>query len=414
MRVKGAERGMRHGMLASILAALLCAVLLTGCDPNKQNGGNSTGTTGTGDGKTTGTTGNEIVIGEYGSFTGPEADFGIGTDEGIKLAIEERNKAGGVKGKQVKLETEDDASDATKAETAVKRLIDEKKVIAVLGEVASGSSLAGGRICQERSIPMVSPSSTKPSVTEGRDYVFRVCFIDPYQAAVVARFARDGIKAKQVAIFTNKSQPYSVGFSEEFKKAFSRYGGKVVAEQSYSPSDQDFRGQLTALKAANPEAILIPGYYSDAGSIAKQARDIGINVPLLGGDGWDSQELIKIGGDSVNNCYFSNHMSIKDTNPKVQNFVKAYRDKYGRDPGALAALGYDAALVLMDAMERAPSLSPKDIRDALAQTKDFDGVTGKITMDANRNAQKSAVIIAVKNKQFEYHATIPDPEKPMQ
>lgn len=394
------------------IAALLgFGLVLSGCD-NKTPAGGTGPTTSTTD-KSTAPAGNEIVIGEYGSYTGSEADFGIGTHEGIELAIAERNAAGGINGKKVRLEKEDDMSDATKAETAVKRLIDEKKVVAVLGEVASGASLAGGKICQERGIPMVSPSSTKPSVTEGRDFVFRVCFIDPYQAAVVARFAKDGVKANRVAIFTNKSQPYSVGFSEEFKKAFTKYGGQVVVEQSYSPTDQDFRGQLTAIKASNPDAILIPGYYSDAGSIAKQARDIGITIPLLGGDGWDSPKLIEIGGDAVNGCYFSNHMSIKDTREKVQNFVKKYKDQYHKDPGALTALGYDAANVLMDAMAKVSTLDGKAIRDALAQTKDFDGVTGKITIDANHNAKKEAVIIAVKNKQFEYQTSVPDPELPL-
>ena len=354
-----------------------------------------------------------IVIGEYGSFTGSEADFGNQTDQGIKLAIQDRNAAGGVKGKQVRLETEDDQSDAPKAETAVKRVIDEKHAIAVLGEVASSASLAGGKVCQDKGVPMVSPSSTNPAVTEGRDFVFRVCFTDPYQAAVVARFAKDGLHAKRVALFTNKSQTYSVGFSNEFRKAFTRYGGQIAGEESYSPTDTDFRGQLTAIKQSKPDAILVPGYYSDAGSIAKQARDSGITVPLLGGDGWDSSQLITIGGDAVNGCFFSNHMSIEDQRPKVQNFVKRYRDTYHRDPGALAALGYDSANLLMDGMEHAKSLSGADIRDAVAATKNFDGVTGNITIDAHHDAKKSAVIIGIKGGKARYVTTIPDPDQPL-
>ena len=233
-----------------------------------------------------------------------------------------------VKKCMVKLETEDDASDATKADTAVKRLIDEKNVTAVLGEVASACSLSGGKVCQDKGVPMISPSSTNVAVTQGRDYVFRVCFLDSYQAAVVARFIHDGLKKTNVAVFTNKGQSYSVGFSDEFKKAFTKYGGKVVMEQSYGDKDQDYRGQLTAIKAANPDAILVPGYYSDAASIVKQARDMGITIPILGGDGWSSAQLLTIGGASVNGCYFSDHMSVKDPRPIVQNFVKGYQAAY--------------------------------------------------------------------------------------
>jgi branched-chain amino acid transport system substrate-binding protein len=406
-------RRQRAGLAITVIAGLTIA--LAGCKPAGQA---NSGAAGSGGGSSSpAPSGNGIVIGEYSSFTGSEADFGNQTDLGIKLALDDRNKAGGVSGKQVSLETEDDTSDASKAETAVKRLIDEKHVVAVLGEVASSASLAGGKVCQEKQIPMISPSSTKPAVTVDngklKDFVFRVCFTDPYQAAVVARFAKDGLHADKVAIFTNKSQAYSVGFSEEFKKAFTKYGGAVVSEQSYSPTDQDFRAQLTTIKQSNPQAILVPGYYSDAGSIAKQARDIGITVPLLGGDGWDSQDLLKIGGPAVNGCYFSNHMAISDPSPKVQDFVKAYRAKYNKEPGALAALGYDAANVLFDAMGKAKSLGGADIRDAIAATKDFDGVTGKITIDENHNAKKSAVIIAVKDGKFVYQTTVPDPDQPL-
>ena len=415
---------MRHaGKLSTllILSSTLCLVFgMSGCKPSdekKADSGTETPNKQPTDTATKPPAGDEIVIGEYGSLTGSEADFGIQTDEGIQLAVEETNAEGGIEvgGKKLKvrLEKEDDQSEAPKAETAVKRLIDEKNVIALLGEVASGNSLAGGKVAQEKGVPMISPSSTNEKVTKGRDYVFRVCFLDSYQAAVVARFARDGVKASTAAIFTNKAQPYSVGFSDEFKKAFTRYGGKIVAEKSYSPTDQDFTGALTAIKESKPDVILVPGYYSDAGSIAKQARSLGIKVPLLGGDGWDSQKLFEIGGDAVNGCYFSNHVSVKDPRPVVQNLVKKYKDKYHKEPGALAALGHDAAMLLFDSIKRANSLDKKAIRDAIAQAKDFDGVSGKITINSERNADKSAVIIAVKNKSFEYEATVPDPEKPM-
>ncbi|HLJ56521.1 MAG TPA: ABC transporter substrate-binding protein [Chthonomonadaceae bacterium] len=358
-----------------------------------------------------------IIIGEYGSLTGTQADFGVQTDQGIQLAASEINATGGIEreGKKmpVQIAVDDDKSLAQLAETSVKRLIDEKHVIAVLGEVASSASLAGGKVCQDKGIPMISPSSTNVDVTKGRDMVFRVCFLDSYQAAVVARFAIDGLKAKRVAVFTNKSQAYSTGFSSEFKKAFAKYGGQIVADQSYSQDDQDFRGALTAIKAANPDAILVPGYYNDAGSIVKQARDLGIKVPLLGGDGWSSSKLLTIAGPAANGCYFSDHMSIKDPKPLVQDFVANYKKKFNADPTSMSALGYDAARIMFDAIKRSKSLGGKDIRDAIAQTKDFSGVTGNITINANHDADKSAVIIAVKNGAFEYAATIPDPNKPM-
>jgi branched-chain amino acid transport system substrate-binding protein len=408
----------RHGV--GLLVVLMAAFALAGCKDQNAGSNVSAGTPAmtTGQPGTTATaSGDAIVIGEYGSLTGTEADFGKQTHEGIQLAVDETNAAGGIeiggKKRKLQLETEDDASDAGKAETAVKRLIDEKNVTALLGEVASGNSLAGGRIAQERGVPMISPSSTNPAVTANRDYVFRVCFTDPYQAAVVARFARDGLKANRVAVFTNKSAPYSVGFATEFKKAFTRYGGQIVADQSYSPTDQDFRGALTALKSSNPDAILVPGYYSDAGSIAKQARDLGIKVPLLGGDGWSSQDLFKIGGDAVNGCYLSDHVSVKDPSPVVQNFVQKYQAKYNKPPTSMSILGYDAASLLFDAIKRANSTDKQAIRDTIAQTKDFQGVSGKITINRDRNADKQAVILAVKNGQFEYQTSVPDPEKPL-
>lgn len=410
MRVFTTERRWRLGIACALAVSLFA---LAGCKDEKTGGG--TGTPGGETKQTGGTTssGNEIVIGEYGSMTGSEAAFGQSNHEGVQLATDQLNSAGGIDGKQVKIELEDDASDAGKAETAVRRLIDEKHVVAVLGEVASSNSLAGGKVCQEKQIPMISPSSTKPSVTQQGDYIFRVCFIDSFQAPVVARFAIDGLKATRVAIFTNESQSYSKGFRDDFKKAFIQYGGQIVAEKSYQKDDKDYKSALTAIQASNPQAILVPGYYSDAGAIAKQARDLGIKVPLLGGDGWDNQKLFEFGGDAVNGCYFSDHMSIDDPGPATQAFVKAYEAKYNHKPDALAALGYDAANLMFDAMKRAKSTEPKAVRDQLAATKDFPGVTGKITIDSDRNAQKPAVIIAVKDKQFKFEAQIADPSKPM-
>lgn len=403
--------------LAVAAGGLLLCLALTGCkDKDDKPAGTSGATTGTG-GSSGAVTGDKIVVGEFGSFTGEQADFGLQTHDGIQLAIDETNTAGGIErdGKkyQIELQKDDDKSQAPNAETVVKGLIDKYQPIAILGEVASSASIAGGKVCEEKGVPMISPSSTRVDVTHGKNFLFRVCFIDSYQAAVVARFAFDGLKARKVAMLTNNSQAYSTGFRDEFEKAFTRYGGQIIMKQTYSQNDQDYRSQLTAIKASSPDAILIPGYYNDAGTIAKQARELGIKVPLLGGDGWSSQQLFPIAGDGAENCYFSDHMSVKDPKPLVQDFVKNYKAKFNSDPTSMSALGYDAAKLLIASLKTAKTLDRTAVKDAIAGTKNFDGVSGNITINKYHDAEKSAVIIAVKNKQFEYFATVPDPEKPL-
>lgn len=389
---------------------ILLPIVGSGCkDKQAQSAVDQSGNKSDGNTSTSAANGDSILIGEYGSLTGAQATFGKSSDDGVQLAAERVNSTGGINGKKVSIITEDDQSDASKAETAVKRLIDEKHVIAVLGEVASSNSKAGGKVCEERKIPMISPSSTNIAVTKIGDYIFRVCFIDPYQAAVMARFAHDALKCTRVAIYTNRDQSYSVGFHDDFKAAFTKMGGQIVSEQSYGKDDKDFRGALTAINQASPQAILVPGYYNDAGSIVKQARELGIKYPILGGDGWDSQALFETGGDAVNGCFFSDHMSVDDPSPKVQSFVQDFQKKYGHKPDALAALAFDAAALMFDAMKRGKSLASADIRNAIAVTKNFDGVTGNITINAERNVDKPAVIIAVKDGKFVYDMTINDP-----
>lgn len=350
---------------------------------------------------------NEIVIGEYGSFTGSEATFGISTSNGIKMAIAERNKAGGVKGKQIRLISVDNQGKAEEAAAAVTRLITQDKVIAVLGEVASSRSLAAAPIAQQNKIPMISPSSTNPKVTEVGDYIFRVCFIDPFQGTVMAKFANENLKAKKVAILTDVKSDYSVGLAEYFTKKFKELGGTVVAEQSYQSGEMDFKAQLTQIKAAKPDAIFVPGYYTEVGLIARQARQLGVTAPLLGGDGWDSSKLYEIGGQAINGNYFSNHYTTESTDPTVVDFIKRYKETYNGDtPDGLAALGYDAAKVLFEAMDRAAELKPALIRDEIAKTKDFAGVTGKISIDGQRNATKPAVVVKVDGTTNRFVTTI--------
>jgi len=355
-----------------------------------------------------GGSGDEILIGHFGSMTGSEATFGTSTDHGIKMAVEELNASGGLLGKKVRLITYDDKGDAREAGTAVTRLVTKDGVAAVIGEVASGLSLAGAPICQEGSVPMVSPSSTNPKVTKIGDMIFRVCFIDPFQGTVCAKFAREheGLKANKAAILTDQASPYSVGLQEEFEKAFVAMGGTIVTKQTYQAGDQDFSAQLTSIRGSEPDIVFVPGYYTDAGNIALQARKLGLTVPLLGGDGWDSVKLGEIAGDAINGCFYSNHYSQDDPAPRVQDFIKKYTEKHQQTPDALAALGYDTARVVFEAIQRAGSTDGPALAAELAKTKDFDGVTGKISIDADRNAIKPAVILEMQGGKPKFVTTI--------
>jgi len=351
----------------------------------------------------------EIVVGQYASLTGSEATFGINSSNGVALALDEVNSQGGVLGgRKIKIITEDDQSKPGQPSAAVKKLVSSDKVIAVIGEIASSRSLEAAPICQEAKIPMVSPGATNARVTEVGDYIFRVCFIDPFQGTVMAKFALDNLKATKVAILTDVRNDYSVGLTQYFKEYFESHGGKVVLERSFSGggTDRDFRAQLTAIKAAQPEAIFVPGYYTEAGLIAKQARSLGIKVPLLGGDGWDSPKLSEIGGSAIDGSYFSTHFSPKDSNPKVQDFVKKYQAKFKAMPDGMAPLGYDAMMVLAHAINTAASTEGAKIRDALAGVKDFDGVTGRITIDSKRNATKAAVVLKVTGQGNDFVASV--------
>lgn len=347
-----------------------------------------------------------IRIGEVGSMTGSEATFGISTHRGISLAFEELNQSGGVLGKKMELITLDDRSKPEEAATAATQLISENEVVAVLGEVASSRSIAMAPIAQNFKTPMISPSSTNPRVTEMGNYIFRVCFIDPFQGEVMAKFALNHLKIKKVAILRDIDSDYSTGLANYFAAAFKKSGGSVVLDVSYSSLDIDFKSQLTAIRGQSPEAILVPGYYTSVGLIARQARELGLQIPLLGGDGWDSPKLLEISGKAMENSYFSNHYSNEDVSPKIQNFVTKYRQRYSDSPDGMAAMGYDAAMILADSLRRSKTLSKQDLREAISTTQNFPGVTGNITLNEKRNAVKSAVILKVANGAFHYQTTI--------
>ncbi|WNG61405.1 ABC transporter substrate-binding protein [Archangium gephyra] len=350
--------------------------------------------------------GDTIVLGEVGSLTGAQATFGVSTRNGVDLAIKEANEAGGVKGKKLKVIVYDDQGKPEEAAQAVTRLITQDKVVLILGEVASSNSLAMAEKAQAAGVPMITPSSTNPSVTQKGEYIFRVCFIDPFQGFVMAKFARENLKADRVAILQDNKSAYSIGLTDVFTAKFKEMGGAIVTTQSYSQGDTNFRAQLTAIKKVKPQAIYVPGYYNDVGIVARQAREMGVSVPLMGGDGWDSEKLFELAGNSLDGSYFSNHYSPSNPDAKVQKFISDYKAAYGGVPDALAALGYDAAKVAIAALERAKDLSGPAVRDAIAQTKDFPGVAGNITLDQDRNAVKSAAILQIENGTTKFVTTI--------
>ena len=371
-----------------VLGTAALSLVLIGCPPKTNETATGTG----------GGTEGEIVVGEYGSLTGGQATFGTSTHNGIMLAMDEVNAGGGANGRKVRVITEDDQSKAEEAANTVTKLINQNNVIAVLGEVASSSSLAAAPICQHAKIPMITPSSTNERVTEVGDYIFRMCFIDPYQGEAMANYLSRQLGMKKAAVLIDVKSDYSTGLAANFERVFVANGGRIVGKQSYAQGDSDFRSQLTTLKGAGPEVIFVPGYYNDIGQIAIQARDLGMTQPLAGGDGWESPKLIEIGGKALEGSFYSNHYHVDDPSPAVREFVQKYQERFGAKPDSLAALGYDAAMVLIDAIKRAGTTDGPKLREAIAATKNYTGVTGNITLGPDRNPiGKKLVILEVKN-----------------
>ncbi len=374
--MKFAASNTGRARLALVLAICLSATLA--CERKPGTGGD-TATTG------------DIVVGMYGSLTGDGASFGQSSREGTQLAVDEINNAGGLLGgRKIKLLVEDDQSKPEEASNAVTKLVTQDKVVAVLGEVASRRSLAAAPVCQKYMIPMISPSSTNERVTQVGDYIFRVCFIDPFQGEVLAKFAYNDLKARKVAILKDIQQDYSVGLTDSIMKHFTALGGQVLDPVSYSSGDSDFKAILTQVRSQKPDAVFATGYYPEAAIIVRQARELGMKMPLLGGDGWVGDAL-KNGREALNNTYISNHYSGDNPDPVVQNFVKAYRAKFNREPDAIAALAYDAVKVLADAITRSNSTEGPKLREALAKA-DVPGVTGRLRINAKRDVDKPAVI----------------------
>lgn len=348
-----------------------------------------------------------IHVGEYASLTGKEASFGQTSHHGVTLAIEEINAAGGVLGRPLELFYEDNETKPGESATAAKKLISRNKVVALIGEVSSGRSNEAAPVAQAFHVPMIAPAATDPSVTLKGNYIFRVCFTDTFQGAMLAKFAASDLHAKRVAILFSVSNAYSVNLAKVFKATFTGGGGEIVTEKSFSEGDKDFRAQLTAVKAEKIDAVFVPSYYTEAALIVRQARELGITVPVFGGDGWEAPELLQIGGDALNGCFYSTHFSAQNTDPKIAEFVKRYKARWnGEEPGAFSALGYDAVYVLAAAIKRAGTTEEPALRNAIAATKDFEGITGVTTLDKDRNASKPATIIAIKDGQLSFLKTI--------
>jgi len=383
---------MKKKGLALFLCVLMVAVLFTGCKP-ATGGGAAAG-------------GDVIKVGAVFPMTGDIATFGASSKNAVELVVADINAKGGIGGKKVQVIYEDDQNTPAVAANAIQKLISNDKVCAVIGSVSSKDSIAMGPIATQNKIPMISSTSTNPKVTlEGGEYVFRACFIDPFQGSVMAKFAMENLKAKTAAVLYDNGNDYSKGLAEFFKASFEKSGGQIVGFESYNTGDQDFNAQLTKIKPSNPEVILLADYYNTVGLIAKQARAQGITSTFLGGDGWDSADLYKVGGDAIDGGYFSNHYSADDTSPMVVEFRKQYEAKYNGTPDALAALAYDAAKIMFAAIEKAGSTDGAKIKDALKAT-DADFVSGHVSFDENRNPIKGAVVMKVAKEKYEFAAKV--------
>jgi branched-chain amino acid transport system substrate-binding protein len=343
-----------------------------------------------------------LKIGEVNPISGAIGQYGTTCHKGIELAIEQANAAGGILSRSIELVTEDNQSKPGQTATIVRKLITQDKVAAIVGDLTSSATMEGAPIAQNAKVPMVTPLATNPKVTEIGDYIFRVCFVDEFQGRVMARFATERLKATKAAILTDVKQDYSVGLGDFFKQTFTAASGTIAREQSYSSGDADFRAQLTSIKAARPDVLFVPGYYPEVSIILKQARQLGLTIPIIGCEAWDNPTLLQVAGSAANGCYFSNQFSADDPAPVVQEFDKVYQQKFGSRPDNFAALGYDAARVVLEAIKKAGSVDSTAIRDAIAQTKDFPGVSGNISIDSKRNASKPVVILAIKDDRIQY------------
>ncbi|MGG7188523.1 ABC transporter substrate-binding protein [Clostridium paraputrificum] len=371
---------MKKKLLCGVLASAMAFSVLAGCGGNSEGGADS----------------DVIKIGGIGPLSGPNSTYGISVKEGADLLAEEINAAGGINGKKVEFIFEDDQSDNTVAASAFNKLVDKDGVCAILGGVTSGTTLAIAPNSTNKKIPMITPTGTEPTITNvGGDFMFRGCFVDSFQGEILAKYTKENLGKTTAAVLYNSSSDYSKGIANAYKETLEKNGGQVVEFLSYgSDKETDFKAQLTKIKSANPDVIILPDYYNVVGLIAKQARDMGITSQFLGGDGWESEELTKIGGTAVDGAIYINHYYAEDTDENVKNFVDSYTKKYNKTPDCFAALSYDTAKILVKAIEKANSTDGTAIRDALAGME-INSVTGNIKFNEERSAVKSAAIIKI-------------------
>lgn len=400
--------------IALACLAVLAGVAVVGCKDEKANAGATEGGTAVAGGRplpeAAGNTaeGDTIKIGMIASLNGELKPWGEDSRKGAQLAVDEFNEAGGLNGKKVELLVEDSASKAEQGKSATEKLINQDKVVAMVGEVASGITMPAAQVCQETGVPLVAVGATKVEVTQDKGAVFRACFTDNFQGAAMAKFAYEDLGLRNMAIMTDKKQPYSTGLSDIFRQAFTQFGGKIVGEEFYESGNIDFKAQLTNLKSNNPDGLFLSGYFNEVGPIARQTRTVGLNVPLVGGDGWDSKELIQSGGEGILGGYYSNHYSNLEDRPAVQNFVAAFSKKFGSPPAtAMGALGYDAMGVVLDSLKRADEMNSRSLLKAISETKDFQGVSGTFSIGPDGNAQKPILVLKVTKEGFVPEKQIP-------
>ena len=403
---------MKKSLLISAFAAILVGMIGSGCNGNKAAGGpdSTSSTAGTGNtlvGRDLPTApgntvdGETIKIGLIASLNGEQQPWGLDSKQGAELAVEEINAAGGIQGKKIELIVEDTGSKPEGGKSATEKLVSEDKVVCVLGEVASGITLPAAQVCQENGVPLIAIGATRVDVTQQGGAIFRVCYTDDFQGAAMAKYAFEDLKLRKVAILTDRKLPYSTGLSEVFAKAFQELGGEIVTEEKYESGNIDFKAQLTNIKAKSPDGLFCSGYFTEVGPIARQRESLGLNVPMLGGDGWDSKDLLDSGGTGIVGGFFANHYHQSEEREEVKNFVANFKKKFGTDAGtAMAALTYDAAGVCFDALKNAKALDSKSLIEAIQSVKDYKGVSGSITIGPDGNAQKPALVLKVNKDGF--------------
>jgi branched-chain amino acid transport system substrate-binding protein len=372
--------------LSLLIVSILSLSILSGCS--------STSTAAKSD---------KIKVGLDYELSGNVATYGQSLTAGIEMAFEEINNNGGVLGKQIQEVKVDNKSDNTESANVATRLATRDKVVAILGAATSGNTKAASPAAMQNKVPIISGSATADDVTvdsngKVRDFVFKTSFSDSFQGVMMSNFAYNDLKAKKAAMLVDATSDYSKGLAKNFKETYSKLGGSVVDEEAYQAKDTDFKAVLTKIKGQNPDVLFVPGYYEEVGLVIRQARELGLNVPVLGGDGYESPKLTELAGkDALNNVYYTSHYSSKDDTPSVVKFRDAFNKKYGKEPDAFNALGYDLGYFLADALKRAGTVDSLKLKDALAATKDFKGVTGTFSMDKNHDPVKSVTVIQMKN-----------------